>query len=131
MKYKFVLLFFFSFSTLFAEERAWIEKSFADSIIERQKIFDKNLFPIVGFELPDNCMYIQKYDAEPFPISTKKTGGQYEIIGFKYFNPDSWPEELLKAYEKATVLYEFNNDEILVTIIINGEKTYRRYVSCL
>ena len=48
MKYKFVLLFFFSFSTLFAEERAWIEKfNFCDfpkaaaSFVSRTIIFDR------------------------------------------------------------------------------------------
>lgn len=121
----FVLVWCSSIGFSQGRKMAWIEKRFADAIMERKEIVSEYLFPIIGFEKEGEDLYILTYGGDLQPIQIREKGRRKEIIDIEEtINIQEWPLDLVKEFDSSTVLVEERNNTINVTIITN-KKIYK------
>lgn len=105
---------------------AWIEERFANCIIDSGIIHREYLFPIDGFECIQGEMYILTYGGELSRVQSKETDDGYLITNFEHLiNLQVWPNWLVEKYGKSQIYYNFENENIILTI--KGKHILERY----
>lgn len=98
-------------------DKAWISERFALQIIHKKNLQSKYIFPIVGFETHNGCLYILTYGGEMQPVATKTTKEGMLLSNFQYtINLSSWPKCQIEKYSKSKVYYQYVGDKIKVEI---------------
>lgn len=98
-------------------DKAWISERFALQIIHKKNLQSKYIFPIVGFETHNGCLYILTYGGEMQPVATKTTKEGMLLSNFQYtINLSSWPKCQIEKYSKSKVYYQYVGDKIEVEI---------------
>ena len=98
-------------------DKAWISERFALQIIHKKNLQSKYIFPIVGFETHNGCLYILTYGGEMQPVATKTTKDGMLLSNFQYtINLSSWPKCQIEKYSKSKVYYQYVGDKIKVEI---------------
>ena len=98
-------------------DKAWISERFALQIIHKKNLQSKYIFPIVGFETHNGCLYILTYGGEIQPVATKTTKEGMLLSNFQYtINLSSWPKWQIEKYSKSKVYYQYVGDKIEVEI---------------
>ena len=98
-------------------DKAWISERFALQIIHKKNLQSKYIFPIVGFETHNGCLYILTYGGEMQPVATKTTKEGMLLSNFQYtINLSSWPKWQIEKYSKSKVYYQYVGDKIEVEI---------------
>ncbi len=98
-------------------DKAWISERFALQIINKKNLQSKYIFPIVGFETHNGCLYILTYGGEIQPVATKTTKEGMLLSNFQYtINLSSWPKWQIEKYSKSKVYYQYVGDKIEVEI---------------
>ncbi|MBR1428109.1 MAG: hypothetical protein IJ582_03630 [Prevotella sp.] len=98
-------------------DKAWISERFALQIIHKKNLQSKYIFPIVGFETHNGCLYILTYGGEMQPVATKTTKDGMLLSNFQYtINLSSWPKCQIEKYSKSKVYYQYVGDKIEVEI---------------
>ena len=98
-------------------DKAWISERFALQIIHKKNLQSKYIFPIVGFETHNGCLYILTYGGEMQPVATKTTKEGMLLSNFQYtINLSSWPKCQIEKYSKSKVYYQYVGDKFEVEI---------------
>lgn len=98
-------------------DKAWISERFALQIIHKKNLQSKYIFPIVGFETHNGCLYILTYGGEMQHVATKTTKEGMLLSNFQYtINLSSWPKCQIEKYSKSKVYYQYVGDKIEVEI---------------
>ena len=115
-------------------DKAWISERFALQIINKKNLQSKYIFPIVGFETHNGCLYILTYGGEIQPVATKTTKEGMLLSNFQYtINLSSWPKWQIEKYSKSKVYYQYVGDKIEVEIKTGKytEHIYLLQVMCM
>lgn len=109
---------------------AWIEERFALYIMERKVVNGTYLFPIVGFEMIDENLFVLTYGGESQPITiSKKKENAGQIIDFAFtINTQEWPKDSIEKYSKADYFIKVEEDIVELTVVCSKKKEKYRYI---
>lgn len=109
---------------------AWIEERFALDIMERKVVNGTYLFPIVGFEMNDENLFVLTNGGESQPITiSKKKENAGQIIGFAFtINTQEWPKDSIEKYSKADYFIKVEEDIVELTVVCSKKKEKYRYI---
>ena len=109
---------------------AWIEERFALDIMERKVVDGTYLFPIVGFEMIDENLFVLTYGGESQPITiSKKKENAGQIIDFAFtINTQEWPKDSIEKYSKADYFIKVEENIVELTVVCSKKKEKYRYI---